>query len=178
MLVDRLAVEAGLLLWFLPPACPFSFKGEWNGVATQNTVLATPYYIYSYYCSRLIGSDSGSTGRMGNVNGLRLSMVRYQWGSRSPETACVSAPASLLGGGAPRFRQYDRRREAAAGGAALVSRQWNPPTNVVDNNNMTIRRIYHKSYFPLLLVILFFYRVGVVYVPESYIYTVEDASQG
>ena len=67
--VDRLAVEAGLL-WFLQPARPFSFDGGWNGVATQNMVLATPYYIYSYYCLRLIGSDSGPTRRMGNVNGL------------------------------------------------------------------------------------------------------------
>ena len=33
-------------------------------------VLATPYYIYSYYFLRLIGSDSGPTRRMGNVNGL------------------------------------------------------------------------------------------------------------
>ena len=56
-----------------------------------------------------------------------LSMICYHWGSRSPETACVSAPASRLGGGAPRFWQYDRRREAAVGAAALVSRQWNPP---------------------------------------------------
>ena len=30
-----------------------------------------------------------------------LSMVRYHRGSRSPETACVSAPASRLGGGTP-----------------------------------------------------------------------------
>ena len=54
-------------------------------------------------------------------------LVFYDWGSRSPETACVSAPASRLGGEAPGFWQYDRRREAAAGAAALVSRQWNPP---------------------------------------------------
>ena len=33
-------------------------------------VLATQYYIYSYYFLRLIGSDSGPTRRMGNVNGL------------------------------------------------------------------------------------------------------------
>ena len=75
-----------------------------------------------------------------------LSMVCYHWGSRSPETACVSAPASRLGGEAPGFWQYDSRREAAAGAAALVSRQWNPPPNVAENN-VTIRRIYNKSRF-------------------------------
>ena len=68
----------------------------------------------------------------------------YHWGSRSPDTACVSAPASRVGGGAPGLWQYDRRREAAAGAMALVSRQWNPPPNVAENNNMTIRRIYKK----------------------------------
>ena len=127
------------------PARPFSFEDGWNGVATQNTVLATPYYIYSCCCLRLIGSDSGPTRRMGKVNGW-LSMVCYHWGSRSPETACVGAPTSRLGGGVPGFWQYDRRREAAAGAAALVSRQWSPPPNVAEyNKNMTIRRIYNKT---------------------------------
>ena len=32
-------------------------------------VLATPYYTYRYYFLRLIGSDSGPTRGMGNVNG-------------------------------------------------------------------------------------------------------------
>ena len=74
-----------------------------------------------------------------------LSMVCYHWGSRSPETARVSAPASRLGGATLEVWQYDRRREAVAGAAALVSRQWSPPTNVAENNNnMTFRRIYNK----------------------------------
>ena len=85
-----------------------------------------------------------------------LSMVCYHWGSRSPETACVSAPASRLGGGAPGFWQYDRRREAAAGAAALVSRQWNPPPTSQNNNNMTIRRIYNKMIIVLLIWFLRF----------------------
>ena len=88
---DRVAVETGLLLWFLSPARPFSFEGGWNGVATQNMVLATPDYIYVYYCLRLNGSDSGPTRRMGC----------YHWGSRSPEIACVRAPASRPGGELP-----------------------------------------------------------------------------
>ena len=90
-------------------------------MATQNMVLATPYYIHGYYCSRLIGSDSGPTRRMG-MSMVALSMVCYHWGSRSPETAFVSAPASRLGEGAPGFWQYDGRREAVAGATALVSR--------------------------------------------------------
>ena len=32
-----------------------------------------------------------------------LSMVCYRWGSRSPETEYVSAPASRLGGETPGF---------------------------------------------------------------------------
>ena len=54
-----------------------------------------------------------------------LSMVCYHWGSRPPETACVSAPASWLGGETLGFWHYDnnRRRKAAAGAAALVPRR-------------------------------------------------------
>ena len=74
-------------------------------------------------------------------------LVFYDWGSRSPETACVSAPASRLGGESHGFWQYDRRRETAAGAAALVSRQWNPPPTSQENNNMTIRRIYNKRIY-------------------------------
>ena len=85
-----------------------------------------------------------------------LSTVCYHWGSRSPETACVSAPASRLGGGAPGFWQYDRRREAASGAAALVSRQRNPPPNVAENsNNMTIGRIYNKAIYFFEMSVLF-----------------------
>ena len=39
-------------------------------MATQNMMLVTPYYIYSYFFLRLISSDSGPTRRMDNVNGL------------------------------------------------------------------------------------------------------------
>ena len=85
--------------------------------------------------------------------GWGLSMVCYHWGSRSPETACVSALASLLRGGAPGFWQYDRRREAAAGAAALVSRQWKPPAHA--ENNMTIRRIYNTAIYFFEMSVLF-----------------------
>ena len=89
-------------------------------------VLATPYYIYSYYCLRLIGSDSGPT-RMGSVNVLRCQWFAIIGGLGRQRLRVLSAPASRLGGGAPGFWQYDRRREAAAGAPAVVSRQWNPP---------------------------------------------------
>ena len=86
-----------------------------------------------------------------------LSMVCYHRGSRSPETACFSAPASRLGGEAPGFWQYDRRREAAAGAAALDFTPVEPPPNVAENNNMTIRRIYYYNktsfLFPALYVL-------------------------
>ena len=78
-----------------------------------------------------------------------LSMVCYHWGSRSPETSFVSAPASRLGWGTPGFWQYDKRREAAAGAVALVLRQWSAPPNVGENNNnMTTRRIYKNNNKP------------------------------
>ena len=82
-------------------------------------------------------------------------MVCYHWGSRPPETACVSAPTSRLGGGVPGFWQYDRRRDAAAGAAALVSRQpVEPPPNVAENN-MTIRRTYNKAIYFFEMSVLF-----------------------
>ena len=52
----------------------------------------------------------------------RLPMVCYHWGSRSPETACASAPASWLGGELP-----DSGSTIGDEKKALVSRQWNPP---------------------------------------------------
>ena len=60
-----------------------------------------------------------------------MSMVCYHWGSRSPKTAYVKAPASWPGGGVGGSRdwQYNRRLKAAAGAAALVSRQWSPPAS-------------------------------------------------
>ena len=100
---------------------------------------------------RLIGSDSGSTRRTGNVNGLRC-----QWfatiGGLGRQRLRVLVPRPVgWGGGAPGCWQYDRRREAAAGAAALVSRQWTPPNVADNNNNMTIRRIYNKLMLPHIL---------------------------
>ena len=77
-----------------------------------------------------------------------MSMVCYHWGSRSPKTAYVKAPASWPGGGVGGSRdwQYNRRLKAAAGAAALVSRQWSPPASPQRTIiKMTIRRIYNKS---------------------------------
>ena len=71
----------------------------------------------------------------------------YHWGSRSPETACVSAPASRLGGELPdsgstigdeKQRPVPRLSYHASG---------IPPNVAANNNNMTIRRIYNKSLF-------------------------------
>ena len=66
-------------------------------------VLATPYYIYSYYCLRLISSDSGPSRRMGNVNGLRC-----QWfatiGGRGRQRLRVLVPRPVgWGGGSSRI---------------------------------------------------------------------------
>ena len=68
--IDRPAAEVSLLLWFLLPTRPFLFRRWVKRSGHTNMVLPTPYYICSYYCLRLIGSDSGPTRRMSNVNGL------------------------------------------------------------------------------------------------------------
>ena len=85
-----------------------------------------------------------------------LSMVCYHWGSRSPETACVSTPASRLGGDFPdsgrtigdeKQRPVPQRSYHASGA---------PFPNVAENNNsMTIRRTYNKAIYFFEMSVLF-----------------------
>ena len=115
-------------------------------------VLATPYYIYSYYCLRLIGSDSGPARRMGNVIGLRcqwfaLSMVCYYWGlGRQRLRVLVPRPVGC-GGELPDSGSTtgdEKQRPVPRLSYPTVE----PPPNVAENNNnMTNRRIHNKKSF-------------------------------
>ena len=68
-------------------------------------------------------------------------MVCYHWGSRSPETACVSALASRLGGEFPDSGStIGTISSGRCHGSCITPVE--PPLNVAENNNMTIRRIY------------------------------------
>ena len=73
-------------------------------------------------------------------------MVCYHWGSRSPETACVSALASRLGGEFPDSGStIGTISSGRCHGSCITPVE--PPLNVAENNNMTIRRIYNKAIY-------------------------------
>ena len=71
-------------------------------------------------------------------------MVCYHSGSRSPETACVSAPPSRLGGEFPDSGSTIGDEKQRPVPRLLCHASGTPPNVAENNNNMTIRRIYNK----------------------------------
>ena len=75
-----------------------------------------------------------------------MSMLYYQWGSRSSETACVNAPASRLGGGNSRVLAswLETRRSNRCRGSSAVPVE--PLPHVAESNhNVTFRRIHNEG---------------------------------
>ena len=108
-------------------------------------VLATRYYIYSYYRLRLIGSDSGPTRRMSNANGLGCQWFATIGGlARRRLRVLVPRPVGWVGElpdsgstiGDEKQRPVPRLSYHASG---------TPPNVAQNNNNMTIRRVYNKQ---------------------------------
>ena len=82
-------------------------------------------------------------------------MVCYHWGSRSPETACVSAPASRLGGEFPDSGSTIGNEKQWPVTRLLYHASGTPPNVAENNNNMTIRRIYSKAMYFFEMSVLF-----------------------
>ena len=84
-------------------------------------------------------------------------MVCYHWGSRSLETACVSAPTSRLGGEFPDSGSTigDEKRRPVP--RLLYHASGAPPNVAENNNNMTIRRtyLYNKAIYFFEMSVLF-----------------------
>ena len=83
-------------------------------------------------------------------------MVCYHWGSRSPETACVSASASRLGGEFPDSGSTIGDEKQRPVSRLLYHASGTPPPNVAENNNiMTFRRTYNKAIYFFKMSVFF-----------------------